>query len=378
MSEKKTIKINPSFFSLNSSNQKTEKNKKKQERRDKIQSIGQLIKPNKAKKELLKKIKEYQDKKKKEQQETKNENIVEFTETMKDSMNYLQKIIHEKKKKKELKKTQRINKSFSHEKNNENTQQPLLQDKPPIQLNLQLQDKQTIQANTHQSLSKDNQTTNVNTNIHQPLSQDKQTTHVNTNTHQPLKIKEDDYNFNITSHNIKNNNEPKYGCLKGGKKPTYREYVKTLKKSHEPLKISNFMSTSKNSVSNIERKNKLNVLIKTSDTTNHKINKSNNCIYKRYKIRKLYKTYKVGKNIHKKTVSLLLKDNKTRKKINNELDILEKTPISKIKSFLREKNLFKIGSNVPENILRQTFINSILSGDVINKNFDVLFHNYIH
>jgi hypothetical protein len=33
---------------------------------------------------------------------------------------------------------------------------------------------------------------------------------------------------------------------------------------------------------------------------------------------------------------------------------------------------------VPENILRQTFINSILSGDVINKNFDVLFHNYIH
>jgi hypothetical protein len=317
-----------------------------------------------------------------------------------------------------LKKTQRINKSFSHEKNNENIQQPLLQDKPPIQLNLQLQDKQTthVNTNTHQPLSQDKQTSivntntnteqplsqdkqttivntntnrplsqdkqtsivNTNTNTHQPLSQDKQTTHVNTNINQPLKIKEDDYNFNITSHNIKNNNEPKYGCLKGGKKPTYREYVKTLKKSHEPLKISNFMSTSKNSVSNIERKNKLNVLIKTSDTTNHKINKSNNCIYKRYKIRKLYKTYKVGKNIHKKTVSLLLKDNKTRKKINNELDILEKTPISKVKSFLREKNLFKIGSNVPENILRQTFINSILSGDVINKNFDVLFHNYIH
>ena len=84
-----------------------------------------------------------------------------------------------------------------------------------------------------------------------------------------------------------------------------------------------------------------------------------------------------GKYKNKKRVGVLLKNNATRKKITQELGILQKTPISKVKAYLREKNLLKLGSKVPDNIARQIFTNCILSGDVINKNYNVMVHNFL-
>ena len=37
----------------------------------------------------------------------------------------------------------------------------------------------------------------------------------------------------------------------------------------------------------------------------------------------------------------------------------------------------KIGSTCPEEILRVTYENSYLTGDVINKNPEILLHNYM-
>ena len=57
--------------------------------------MSQIIRPNKAKKELLRRIKEHQKQKKEQKKNENNENVIEFTENMKDSMNYLQEVICE-------------------------------------------------------------------------------------------------------------------------------------------------------------------------------------------------------------------------------------------------------------------------------------------
>ena len=48
-----------------------------------------------------------------------------------------------------------------------------------------------------------------------------------------------------------------------------------------------------------------------------------------------------------------------------------------VRSYLKEHSLFKIGSAAPDSVLRKTYENAVLSGDVHNKNKEVLLHNYM-
>ena len=77
------------------------------------------------------------------------------------------------------------------------------------------------------------------------------------------------------------------------------------------------------------------------------------------------------------SVGILIKNKKTRKRIKKEVNILKKKSLVNIKKYLRKHNLIKIGSSAPENLLREIYENSFLSGDVYNKNPDVLVHNYM-
>jgi hypothetical protein len=96
--------------------------------------------------------------------------------------------------------------------------------------------------------------------------------------------------------------------------------------------------------------------------------------------RKLKKTtrtckYRLGKLGNK--VSVLIKDYKTRKNIQNECYKLEKTSLTDIKNFLRKRNLLKVGSVADEGVLREMYENCILAGDIENKNKDTLIHNFL-
>ena len=406
MSQEKTIKISPELFSLksNKGKNKTLKNKGKERKPD--------IKINNAiKNKLIEKVKEYQKKNKDEIIEKKNQtlggnNVImndsEYNE-FEDSLNFL-KILSDKNSKKKERKN---NKTFKH-------------------LN------------------------ESNVFVHNAL---------------PIELQE--FNLDINKDNLEsikfNDPEKPYGCLKGGAKPTYRQWMKNTQKNKlhkelesvisknkpnndnltnelidkdiksdlifnqdqevsyklcskfesingkpenlENVKIEITNSTFKNEVPNYIKED-INVIddkfnkkeTNSTDYYNNTIDKQNllpnedinqydkeyeynqyDVKYDEFKINlhRNIKTlkYKLGKRKNK--IGILIKNNKTLKKIKQDYSNLKKVPIFEIKQYLRKHNLIKVGCNAPNDVLRKMYESAILSGEIKNTNSENLLHNFL-
>uniref|UniRef100_A0A6C0CRD8 Uncharacterized protein n=1 Tax=viral metagenome TaxID=1070528 RepID=A0A6C0CRD8_9ZZZZ len=314
---KKTIQINPLFFSR----QKQKKTKTRKKRQKK--NISYQLKPNDVKKQLMNKIKEYQKKKRDLNQENiehekKDNNNENFQKNFSDHMTYLNSVIKENKIKKQKKK-ERKQKKEQEEKNNE------------IQNGIDLKPMET-----------------------------------------PVLVNNNTNTTSVILH--ENKSPPPYSCLKNSSKPTYRQWQKSLKEKlpntiQIPIKTTTMPTPQPLSTPNpiLIRQNKLKAL----QASNKKEKKEKKM--KKVKIRKT--TFKLGK--HNNCISVLVKNRKTRKKIKKECNLLKKKSISDIKEYLRQHNLIKIGTAAPEKVLRQIYENAYLSGDVFNKNPENLIHNYM-
>jgi hypothetical protein len=86
------------------------------------------------------------------------------------------------------------------------------------------------------------------------------------------------------------------------------------------------------------------------------------------------KTFKLGKS--GKRVSILIKNNKSRKKVEDSKTERGKTHVSTIKNYLKKHNLIKYGSTAPTKLLREMYETSELCGGISNENKDVLIHNF--
>lgn len=393
MTDSKTIKVNPEYFSLNGKKNKTNKTR---EKKKKVKQFSQHAKPGKARKELLRRIKEHQRKQRELSKKQNDETIKEFKDELATSMDYLQNVIKDNQKKKRDRKSRK----------NKDYQKPQLTMKPSIS-SFSLQPNTTLEKNQEKLQSIDTiqvEPLKIKTDVvkHSPRLVDvSNDIKVDVNKEIPIEIdvepinvkplmsKEtpmleqsniarDENNLNIKTWSTSDKKEPKYGCLKNGNKPTYKQYIGTLKKKEITGSLPKLSVEMPKVKHNIERKNKLQSLIQKSETTKHNNKPKSGHKYKKYNLRKIHKTYKIGKHKDKKTVGILLKNNNTRKKVMYEMNTLKKTPMPKVKAFLREKHLLKLGSKVPDSIARETFLNCILSGDVISKNYDVMVYNYLH
>jgi hypothetical protein len=88
------------------------------------------------------------------------------------------------------------------------------------------------------------------------------------------------------------------------------------------------------------------------------------------------KVFNLGKNKKNKTVSVLLKNNTSRKKIETDKLNFKKTNLSTVKNFLKKQNLIKFGTSAPNNLLREMYENTKLCGEIINDNTSSIIHNF--
>ena len=92
--------------------------------------------------------------------------------------------------------------------------------------------------------------------------------------------------------------------------------------------------------------------------------------------REVKKTYLLGKHKKNKSVSILIKNNTSRKKIEMDKIGYKKTSITTLKNHLKKHNLIKFGTTAPSELLRTMYENSKLCGEIINENAVNIIHNF--
>lgn len=380
---KKTIQINPELFSISSN--KTRKNREKKEK-----PVKPFISPNILKNKLLNRIKEHKRKENESLEKNKslkpsietNDHVKEkdslydinqYTDEFNDSIQYLQSISKQKK--------------LDNEKE--------IYEKKMQKKKEELQNK-TLK-NTHSYQSSPFVNIDLPDVLREPL--------ISVSTEQ-LTIQKDDI---------------PYGILKGGIKPTYREWNKTKRNLEVNDPNSAIVLT--------EREKRLHLLkekikqkqlqiqtpipsqiqspIQTMETLiitqpliqkpltpissphtiiNNPTNPTNTTNpphevespQMKIKIKKtIRRKYTLGKSKIKKSVAVLIKDRHTRKKIITAQKELKKKPIQDVKKYLREHNLIKVGTNAPNDVIRKMYETAMLTGEITNNNKDILLHNFV-
>ena len=157
---------------------------------------------------------------------------------------------------------------------------------------------------------------------------------------------------------------PPYGALKRGTRPTFREWKRMSQKGRtpDPTPLIHIEDKPKEILS--DRQEKLKQLKAKTKIGGKKAS--------RIKTVK----YRLGKLPDK--VAVLIKDCKTRKRVQHEHGALKTQSILEVKNYLRGKNLLKSGSNAPNDVLRQLYEQSILAGDVENTGKETLMHNFFY
>jgi hypothetical protein len=176
---------------------------------------------------------------------------------------------------------------------------------------------------------------------------------------------------------------PPYSTLRNGSRPTYREWKRgqTMKNRDgggvqfggEPIVKDSGMS---------EREKRLHTAKETLSRLHNpggkqKKKKNKPKTPRMIKKRRTTKTIKHRVGKRDGTISVLVKNNDTRKLVQSEKVKLQRTSIVDIKKYLRARNLIKAGSNAPNDVLRKMYEQCMLSGDLTNQSSDVLIHNFM-
>ena len=220
--------------------------------------------------------------------------------------------------------------------------------------------------------------------------------------------------------NMSNPNYPKYGCLKGGTLPTYRnwknqtqrkppnlndQYISTIpyalagppiqhnynpsfqntpmQQNHPipPPIYSETMDTVAMNVKSeldkeIERQKAIIEMKQIMQKT--KPQKMPKLKYLKQK-KTLKRTYHVGKSKVFPKVAVLVSNKTIRNNITTKKQLLKQTPIEEIRKFLLKKGFIKVGSTSPNDVLRKMYESVVLiSGDVTNHNPDNLLYNFFN
>lgn len=197
-------------------------------------------------------------------------------------------------------------------------------------------------------------------------------------------------------------NDVPYGCLKNGNKMSYKAWKRmtsdvidtnysdtrppTPPKKREEDKLEEINDKLKK----YEEQEALNEKMRIQQLQSQYgglIKNSNLSLNQKGEIESLNPTKKIIKRtIRRKVtlgkqgnrVSVLIKNDQTRKNIFESAQKLKNTPMSNIRKYLKEHGMIKVGSTCPTEMLKDMFESAIMTGEVTNTNKDTLIHNFFN
>lgn len=185
---------------------------------------------------------------------------------------------------------------------------------------------------------------------------------------------------------------PPYGCLKGGKLPTFKAWKNQTQKNvpfnkPKPVSVVNNVIDNKQSPYDQSYKQHLHTKVtelmkieqhdKIKKGENNKNNKNNKKPKKQR--RRLRRTFKVGKSKIEPNVSVLVSNRTLRNNANLQKQKLKETSMKDVKKFLLDRGFIKVGTSSPNSVLRQMYESAnMICGEVKNYNPDNLLYNYFN
>jgi hypothetical protein len=416
----KTIQFNPVFLSMSGSKSSANKTLKREKKEKPLITMN----PNKVKKQLIEKIKTFQlkekenDVKEKTKEEEEKINIEkEFNNEFNNSVKFLEELSKNQKEKSNNKINRKKNKTLKAGKIENEIKMQIETELPP-EMKIPFKSSYSVstpQASAQQTLAPQAQVSAPQAQVSVPQAQvsvpqaqvsvPQAQVSVSPVLAKPVLAKPVLEKTVSVPPVLAQPPAPQYSNLKNSVLPTFRQWKNSTQKNYNPqqekpsIKIDDYeknIEQSQRSIALETIKNKYNenkynenkynenkyntentelteeIPIINNDTVEEEpiINKK-----RRHRITKTRK-YTLGRTGSK--VSVLIKNAKTRKLVQHELALLRQKGIPEIKTFLRKKNLLKVGSDAPNDVLRQIYEQSVLSGDVENKAKDVLIHNYMN
>lgn len=175
---------------------------------------------------------------------------------------------------------------------------------------------------------------------------------------------------------------PKYGCLKNGILPTYRNWVNQTRKSVptptiEQQKYEKKLEEKIKDWSKIQQQNKIKSTIIQEATLHKDKNTKNYKIPKQKRI--LRRTFYVGRSRVFPKVSVLVANKTIRANTQLKTQHLKQIPMTEVKNYLLKNGFIKIGTNAPNDILREMYENAqMMCGEIKNHNPENLLYNYFN
>lgn len=179
------------------------------------------------------------------------------------------------------------------------------------------------------------------------------------NTYQPRN------NDVMTSYSASNGQStiespPPFGIMKNGNLPTFRSF------HNRTMKNSQYNYPMQQDKTIQEHHQRSNMGIETEKPVSKK---------ERVKL-KIERKLKVGRNKTSKKCGVFIRNNVSRKNIEEYKIKMKQQNMRTVKNRLRQNNLIKHGCSAPNALLREIYENSQLIGEVDNKNSKNLVHNY--
>jgi len=214
---------------------------------------------------------------------------------------------------------------------------------------------------------------------------------------------------------------PLYGCLKGGQLPTYRTYISQMNKPNisNTAPAQTHYQVNPNITGQIHQNHQKQTvqsnihtpipdIIDKKDTTpdlstipyNAKNVIKDNDIKKAYHLAETHKklggnqkkkrsipkqkktlrrTFYIGKSKVFPKISVLVSNKTIRNNISNKSIQIKQTPLTEVKRYLIKKGFIKVGSIAPPDVLRKMYESALLMcGEIQNHNPDNLLYNYLN